>query len=125
MIAMADRLNAHFQELDDALAGVDLAGLEEAAWQLLFEIERQEKGLGVVPDAGPDFTNCTSAHELADAAQRRIDLMDSRLNRAQQAHKVIGKLLTAFEQARDSGQQAEQLVREIDRLILTLERDTP
>lgn len=117
----ADVLTAHFEALIDRLAGVDLIAVEEACRALLITIESLDKGLGVLPDAIPDFTNYTTPRDLADAARHRIEVMDAHLIQHQRAHTAIGELLTAFEQAHEAGFAAEQLVREIDRMILNLE----
>lgn len=122
MIDAIDGLTAHFEELADSLTQVDLAGIESAAWVLLETIERLDKGLGVLPDNSPDFTGCTNPRDLAAAAQQRIDRLDAHLIQHQRAHQAIGELLLAFEQAREAGEAAEQITREIDRFILTLER---
>ena len=125
MIDAIDVLTSHFQELADSLSGVDLGAIESAAWALLIAVESLDRGLGVLPMPGPDFTNCTSARDLAAAAQQRIDVMDAHLILHQRAHAAIGALLLAFEQAREAGEAAEHITREIDRLILTLERSNP
>ena len=122
MIDAIDVLNSHFQELADALAGVDLAGIEEAAWALLIEIERLDRSLGVLPDTAPDFSACFNPHELASTARRHIDVMDSHLIRAQRAQAALLPLMCAIEDAFAASQQAEYITREIDRLILNLER---
>lgn len=121
MIDSIDVLTAHFQELSDVLAGVDLAGIEDAAWALLIAIESLDRGLGVLPDTNPDFSACTTPRELADMAQQRIDNLDGHLIQHQQAHKALLPLFAAFEQAREAGEAAERLVNELDRQILTLE----
>ena len=120
----ADTLNASFQELGDVLAQVDLAGIEESAWSLLFTIERLDRRLPVLPDTNPDFTSAGNAQELADAARRRIDAMDQHLKQHQQALAAIGSLLGAVEDAFRAGQDAEFTISEIDRQILFLERET-
>lgn len=122
MIDSIDVLTAHFEELNDALAGVDLAGIEDAAWALLIAIEGLDKGLDPIPDTGPDFSTCFNPRELADTARRHIDTLDSHLIRAQRAHQALLPLFAAFEQAREAGERAESLVNEIDYLILNLER---
>lgn len=121
MIDAAEVLTAHFEELSDALAGVDLAGIESAAWALLASIESLDRGLDPIPDNAPDFTAYNNARALAAAAQHRIDVMDAHLIRAQRAHAALGELLGAFEDAFAAGQQAEYLTQEIDRQILTLQ----
>lgn len=124
MIDAAEVLESHFEELNDALAGVDLAGIESAGWQLLIEIESLDKGLGVLPDVAPDFTNCFNSHELASAARRHIDTMDAHLIRAQRAQAALLPLLGAFEEAREASEAAEQITREIDYAILHLQQGT-
>lgn len=122
MIDAIDVLTAHFEELNDALAGVDLGGIEEAGWALLIAIECHDRGLGVLPDTNPDFSACTTPSELAGMAQRRIDTMDAHLLQHQRAHRALGDLLGAFEDAFAASQQAEYITQEIDRFILSLER---
>lgn len=122
MIDAAEVLESHFEELADSLAGVDLAGIEDAAWALLIAIERLDKGLDPIPDTNPDFSACFNPRELAAAARRHVDNLDGLLIRAQQAHRAIGDLLGAFEDAFAAGQQAEYITQEIDRFILSLER---
>ena len=114
MIDAADVLTALFQELADVLAQVDLAGIEEAAWSLLFTLERLDRRLPVMPDSDPDFTSIGNAQELAGMARRRIDAMDAHLAQHQQAHQAIGSLLGAFEDVFRAGQDADSLIREID-----------
>lgn len=123
MIDAAEVLADHFGALADILTGVELDAIEEAAWALLIEIERLEKGLCALP-AGPDFQRYSSAQELAEAARQRIDVMDAHLISAQRAKVAIGALLGAFEDALAAGQQAEYLVNEIDRQILQLQQGT-
>lgn len=121
MIALADNLSAHFQELEDTLTQVDLSEIEASAWALLIEIEGLDRGLGVLPDTGPDFTNCITHHELAESAQRRIAALDAHLNRALSAHTALLAVFGALEDARAAGERADRLVREID-YILTLQQ---
>lgn len=124
MIDSIDVLNSHFSELSDALAGVDLGGIESAAWALLIAIEGLDRSLGVLPDAGPDFSACRTPRALADMAHRQIDAMDAHLIQHQRAHQALIPLMAAFEQAREAGEAAEFYVNEIDRQLLNLERHT-
>ena len=121
MIDAAEVLTAHFEELSAALDGVDLAGIESAAWALLAAIESLDRGLDPIPDNAPDFTGCTTHRALGEAAQRRIDSLDAHLTRAQRAHAALLALFGAFEDARDASDRAECLVREIDHTILNLQ----
>ena len=50
-----------------------------------------------------------------------IDTLDAHLRQHQRAHAALLPLFDAFEQAREAGEQAERLVNELDRQILTLE----
>ena len=124
MIDAAEVLESHFEELADSLAGVDLAGIEDAAWALLIAIESLDRSLSPIPDNAPDFTTCFNPRELADVARQHIDTMDAHLIRAQRAHQALLPLFAAFEQAREAGEQAESLVTKIDYTILYLERET-
>ena len=121
MIDSIDVLNSHFEALAEILAGVDLAGIEDAGWQLLIAIEALDKGLGPIPDTGPDFTNCTSARELADMARQRIDRLDAHLIQHQRAQAALLPLFGAFEAAREAGEAAERIINKLDRQILALE----
>jgi hypothetical protein len=121
MIDAAEVMESHFDALAESMAGVDLAGIEDAAWQLLIEIESLDKRLAPLPDTGPDFMQCQTPRELADNARRHVDRLDSHLIQHQRAQAAIGALLGAFEDAFSAGQQAEYIIREIDRQMLTLE----
>ena len=121
MIDAADTLNAQFQELADTLAQVDLAGIESAAWSLLFTIERLDRRLPVLPDSDPDFTSAGNAQELAGMARHRADAMDAYLQQHRTALAALGNLLGACEDAFRAGQDADTLIREIDHQILILE----